>query len=107
MGRLRFGFKSFDTPADTATTIDNADYVFYVVVFDKGIRKREVLFIESGWEYRQDANDRLKELEESNEGTVRFFVAARRSMARWGLNPKYDSHWLKGDLLPTLLKHKR
>ena len=62
--------------------IDNKDYSFYVVLGDGNI--------ESGWEYREDALDRMNELKEDG---VKSKVLSRRAL---GEKPLDDANWHKG-----------
>lgn len=62
--------------------IDNKDYSFYVVLGNGNI--------ESGWEYREDALDRMNELKDDG---VKSKVLSRRAL---GEKPLDDANWHKG-----------
>ena len=69
-------------------------YRFYVVL--DGESK-----IESGWEYREDAKDRLDEMMEDG---VKGKIFARRALLAMGMNPDDDSNWHTGELARTAKK---
>lgn len=66
----------------SARKIDRKEYGFYVVLGDGSI--------ESGWEYREDANDRRKELADES---IPSKVMTRRSL---GDKPLDNANWHKG-----------
>lgn len=62
--------------------IDNKDYVCYVVLDDGSI--------ESGWEFKEDANDRVNELKDDG---ISSKVVSRRTL---GDKPADNANWHKG-----------
>lgn len=63
-----------------ANPIDQRDYKFYVVVGNK---------IESGWEYREDAQDQIKE----NLPPVGAKILTRKTLVSRGIDPNDDANW--------------
>lgn len=49
--------------------------------------------IESGWDFREDAVDRQKELRTAH-GIFRVF--AKRTVLMFGIDPNDDNNWIKG-----------
>lgn len=62
---------------------NNSGYEFYVVVKDQ---------IESGWEYKEDAQDQKAEIKPS----LKPKVVTLRGLQRFGLDPDDDSNWMSG-----------
>jgi hypothetical protein len=71
--------------AEERSTINNPDYKFYVLIGNQ---------IESGWEYREDAKDEIKELPDPSAGKVytKAFLKQR------GIDPNNDDVWMKGPI---------
>ncbi len=73
---------------DGARKLNQKDYAFYVVAKGK---------IESGWEYREDANDQAKDNLPPSMGAKVYSKAALKKLK---LNPDDNSHWLtQADLM--------
>lgn len=73
---------------DGARKLNQKDYAFYVVAKGK---------IESGWEYREDANDQAKDNLPPSMGAK---VYAKMALKKLELNPDDNSHWLtQADLM--------
>lgn len=64
-----------------AAKYNQRDYKFYVLVGDK---------IESGWEYKEDAQDQLGELPPGQKGKV----LTKAGVQRQGLDPDDNASWL-------------
>ena len=79
--------------AGSTATIDQPNYRFYVVDDRGGSPK-----IDTGWEYREDANDRRRDLAEDYEtrGEAPGAKVYTRSFLvdRLGLDPENDANWL-------------
>ena len=65
----------------------NQDYTWFVVS-ERGI--------ESGWEYKSDAQDNYNEMREYLGKTVSLKVVSKRTLIQGGLNPMDDGFWAKG-----------
>lgn len=73
---------------DGARKLNQKDYAFYVVAKGK---------IESGWEYREDANDQAKDNLPDTWGAK---VYAKMALKKLNLNPDDNSQWLtQSDLM--------
>lgn len=67
-------------------------YLWYVVDTTKNFSGR---FIESGWDYREDAHDRYKELRETFGS--RFVVATLGCIRKHGIaDTRCEEHWIVG-----------
>jgi len=67
--------------------LNQKDYTHYVVVFRNGQP-----LIESGWEFREDANDNVREIREATP-KIKVKVLSRRAMP---VDPDDNDNWLKG-----------
>jgi len=79
---------------------DIAEYKFYVFVDGR---------IESGWEYKEDAQERITDLrEEIQQGfsspSLRPTILTRRTLVQRGLDPKHAASWLHASQFEGLLE---
>lgn len=63
--------------------VNNSDYTHYVVAGGK---------IESGWEYKEDATEQVKENLHPKVAAAAK-VVAKSALSRHGIDPENDSHW--------------
>ena len=76
------------------STYDNPDYAFYVTLVS--FPRTPPGVIDSGWEYKQDANDRKKELEgelADSGGTHVVRVLSRQGLKGDFIDPEDDARW--------------
>jgi hypothetical protein len=74
------------------------DYKFYVVITGgKDAGKKAVGKIESGWEYKEDAHDQVKEIKSADRITSKVFTA--QGLKNKGLNPDNDKDWIQGPMM--------
>lgn len=72
--------------------VSEYQYLWYVVDTTKNFAGR---FIESGWEYQDDAHDRYKELRETFG--ERFKVASLGAIRKRGVaDTRREEHWILG-----------
>lgn len=79
---------------------DNPEYQWYVVIRTRADTNK----IESGWEYREDANDQKREFKGSG---ISVGVYSRRYLRQIGLDPVDPGSWAtSADMPPLALFHR-
>ena len=74
--------------ATEPTKINQPDYTHYVLLHDS--------FIESGWSYREDARDQLKE-NLPPEWNTAARVVSHKQLTLLGILPDFNENWVGSD----------
>jgi hypothetical protein len=77
--------------------INQKDYKFYVIITGgKDAGKKAVGKIESGWEFKEDAQDQVAEIKSADRITAK--VLTKQGLKNQGLNPDDNKDWVAGPM---------